>query len=107
MQPSSNSGGNSQPSVYHVSGQHNGRGRGGKYHKNQSFVRTVNQNHMLNSYHEQVTLNHSLYYNMLEIFEQRNKILLTKYPSHFIEDVLRRVPISQTNYNFCKFHLNH
>ena len=33
MQPSSNNGGNSQPSVYHVNG-HNGRGRGGKYHKN-------------------------------------------------------------------------
>jgi len=61
---------------------------------------------MLNSYHEQVTLNQNLYYNMLEIFEQRNKILLTKYPSHFIEDVLRRIPISETNYNFVKFKMN-
>ena len=44
---------------------------------------------------------------MLEVFEQRNKILLTKYPSHFVEDVLRRIPISETNYNFVKFKINH
>lgn len=37
---------------------------------------------------------------MLEIFEQRNKVLLQKYPSHFIEDVLRHTAIQTTNYNF-------
>jgi hypothetical protein len=39
---------------------------------------------------------------MLEIFEQRNKVLLQKYPSYFIEDVLRHTAIQTTNYNFVK-----
>ena len=39
---------------------------------------------------------------MLQIFEQRNKVLLTKYPSHFVEDVLRHTEIATTNYNFQK-----
>ena len=39
---------------------------------------------------------------MLIIFEQRNKVLLSKYPSHFVEDVLRRTDIPTTNYNFAK-----
>ena len=39
---------------------------------------------------------------MLQVFESRNKILLTKYASHFIEDVLRHTEISKTNYNFIK-----
>lgn len=37
---------------------------------------------------------------MLQIFEQRNKVLLAKYPSHFIEDVLRHTELASTNYNF-------
>ena len=39
---------------------------------------------------------------MLQVFEQRNKVLLTKFPSHFVEDVLRRTDIPTTNYNFKK-----
>ena len=39
---------------------------------------------------------------MLQIFDQRNNVLLTKYPSHFVEDVLRRTEMATTNYNFVK-----
>ena len=39
---------------------------------------------------------------MLELFEQRNKILLQKYQGHFVEDVLRHAQASSTNYNIVK-----
>jgi len=42
---------------------------------------------------------------MLEVFEQRGKELLDRYPSHFIEDVLRHADVMQvhaTNFNFLK-----
>ena len=39
---------------------------------------------------------------MLQIFDGRNEILLTKYPSHFVEDVLRHTEMATTNYNFVK-----
>jgi len=51
---------------------------------------------------EEINLNMSLYFNMLSIFEERNKVLLSKYPSHFVEDVLRRTDLEKTNYNFIK-----
>lgn len=37
---------------------------------------------------------------MLQLFEKRDKMLMEKYPSHFIEDVLRHTDIFTTNYNF-------
>lgn len=58
-----------------------------------SFSRHTSMNYEENQHHETVTLNQDLYYNMLEIFEQRNKVLLQKYPSHFVEDVLRHSAI--------------
>ena len=39
---------------------------------------------------------------MLQIFEQRNKVLIAKYPSHFVEDVIRHAEIAVTNYNITK-----
>ena len=40
---------------------------------------------------------------MLQVFEKRDKMLLEKYPSHFIEDVVRHTDIACSNYNFsCK-----
>lgn len=61
--------------------------------------------HSENERNEEITLNQTLYYNMLDVFEQRGKILLDRYPSHFIEDVLRHADVMQvhaTNFNFLK-----
>jgi hypothetical protein len=37
---------------------------------------------------------------MLQNFEKRDKMLLEKYPSHFVEDVIRHTDIATTNFNF-------
>jgi hypothetical protein len=57
---------------------------------------------MMNQHFEDVVLNHTLYFNVLDIFEQRNKFLLTKYPSHFVEDCLRHSEMTHTNYNIVR-----
>jgi hypothetical protein len=40
-----------------------------------------------------------LYFNTLAVFESRSPVLLSKFPSHFVEDLLRRTEIPRTNYN--------
>ena len=51
---------------------------------------------------EHEVLSHTLYYNILQVFEQRSKILTDKFPSEFVEDVIRRTDMSSTNYNMVK-----
>ena len=57
-----------QQQTYKVS-QFTGRGRGGKYQSKNIIDRNQNSSHAQNKFHEQNTLNLTLYYNMLEIFE--------------------------------------
>lgn len=64
--------------------------------------RFILHNQEENEMYEKYTLNQRLYYNMLELFEQRNKILMQKYQGHFVEDVLRHSQASFTNYNIVK-----
>ena len=64
--------------------------------------RKVNLNHYQNQEIEEKYLNNTLYFNMLNLFETRSKILQTKYPSHLIEDVLRHSEFPSTNFNFVR-----
>ena len=52
--------------------------------------------------YDKYNLNQRLYANLLDIFEQRHKILMGKYRGPFVEQVLRRAQIGQTNYNIVK-----
>ena len=61
------------------------------------------QNQENNEALDKYALNMKLYANMLEIFEQRNKILLQKYQGPFVEEILRRSQSSITNYNIMKW----
>lgn len=55
-----------QPSHQYSRG---GRGRGHSGNHLKLHARKVSMNHWLNQHFEEVVLNHTLYFNMLEVFE--------------------------------------
>ena len=51
---------------------------------------------------DKYALNMRLYSNMLELFSQRNKVLMSKYQGPFVEQILRHSQSNSTNYNILK-----